>query len=201
MVFTSVTIKKVWLSDRQTHARTHTHRQTPDKVIPMCRYASQATQKSMCVILTNIYLVTLKHWQTLRKSHWDICHYDLDLRPFAPKIYRYPPLFILHLGIKVKVPKNIWVIALKQFFDRWILQKNVLLHAQIDIDRVITVGLRNLWWQVLACGIKYNVHNGILPDVWKFFKISMVFCAANQPSSVKYFLASFWSLSSNKMFL
>ena len=26
----------------QTH--THTHRQTPDKVIPMCRYASQATQ-------------------------------------------------------------------------------------------------------------------------------------------------------------
>ena len=23
----------------------HTHRQTPDKVIPMCRYASQATQK------------------------------------------------------------------------------------------------------------------------------------------------------------
>ena len=43
VVFTSVTIKKVWLSDRQTHARTH--RQTPDKVIPMCRYASQATQK------------------------------------------------------------------------------------------------------------------------------------------------------------
>ena len=27
----------------------HTHRQTPDKVIPMCRYASQATQKAMCV--------------------------------------------------------------------------------------------------------------------------------------------------------
>ena len=27
----------------QTHARTD--RQTPDKVIPMCRYASQATQK------------------------------------------------------------------------------------------------------------------------------------------------------------
>ena len=29
----------------QTDARTH--RQTPDKVIPMCRYASQATQKSV----------------------------------------------------------------------------------------------------------------------------------------------------------
>ena len=25
---------------------TRTHRQTPDKVIPMCRYASQATQQS-----------------------------------------------------------------------------------------------------------------------------------------------------------
>ena len=31
--------RKVWLPDRQTH------RQMPDKVIPMCRYASQATQK------------------------------------------------------------------------------------------------------------------------------------------------------------
>ena len=28
---------------------TRTHRQTPDKVIPMCRYASQATQKSLCI--------------------------------------------------------------------------------------------------------------------------------------------------------
>ena len=26
---------------------TRTHRQTPDKVIPMCRYASQATQKGV----------------------------------------------------------------------------------------------------------------------------------------------------------
>ena len=31
----SVTTKKVWLLDRQT----------PDKVIPLCRYALQATQK------------------------------------------------------------------------------------------------------------------------------------------------------------
>ena len=34
-----VTTKKVWLPDR------HTDRQTPEKVIPICRYASQATQK------------------------------------------------------------------------------------------------------------------------------------------------------------
>ena len=30
-------------TDRQTNRQTN--RQTPDKVIPMCRYASQATQK------------------------------------------------------------------------------------------------------------------------------------------------------------
>ena len=38
-----VTTKKVWLLDRQTDSRID--RQTPAKVIPMCRYASQETQK------------------------------------------------------------------------------------------------------------------------------------------------------------
>ena len=40
----SVTIGQ---TDRQTDRQTdtHTHTQTPDKVIPMCRYASKATQK------------------------------------------------------------------------------------------------------------------------------------------------------------
>ena len=69
IVFTSVTIKKVWLPDRQTHAHTDRRRtkwspcaamlrrrhkkdrQTPDKVIPMCRYASQATQKGSLLCL------------------------------------------------------------------------------------------------------------------------------------------------------
>ena len=32
----------------QTHTDRQTDRQTPDKVIPMCRYASQATQKAWC---------------------------------------------------------------------------------------------------------------------------------------------------------
>ena len=36
----------------------HTDRQTPDKVIPMCRYASQATQKSVHV-QKEIYLFWL----------------------------------------------------------------------------------------------------------------------------------------------
>ena len=38
----SVTTKKVYLLDRRTDRQTD--RQTPDKVIPMCCYASQATQ-------------------------------------------------------------------------------------------------------------------------------------------------------------
>ena len=38
---------------------THTHRQTPDKVIPMCRYASQATQKVSYMSMIPIVLVTL----------------------------------------------------------------------------------------------------------------------------------------------
>ena len=40
----------------QTHRQTNrrTDSQTPDKAIPMCRYASQATQKLfICVTLTN----------------------------------------------------------------------------------------------------------------------------------------------------
>ena len=37
------TAMRVWQTDRQTDGRTY--RQTTDKVIPMCRYASQATQK------------------------------------------------------------------------------------------------------------------------------------------------------------
>ena len=33
------------VTTRQTDRHTHTDRQTPNRVIPMCRYASQATQK------------------------------------------------------------------------------------------------------------------------------------------------------------
>ena len=51
---------------------THTHRQTPDKVIPMCRYASQATQK-LSLKETNLHVTLtflcicflLVHWTGL----------------------------------------------------------------------------------------------------------------------------------------
>ena len=36
--------ESVTIGQTDAHTHTHTHRQTPDKVIPMCRYASQATQ-------------------------------------------------------------------------------------------------------------------------------------------------------------
>ena len=42
--------KKVWLSDRQAHGQTD--RQTQDKVIPMCRYASQGTQKHLSLFMS-----------------------------------------------------------------------------------------------------------------------------------------------------
>ena len=38
-------LPKVWLPKCDYRTDRHTHRQTPDKVIPMCSYASQATQK------------------------------------------------------------------------------------------------------------------------------------------------------------
>ena len=43
------------MSDYQESVTTRqTERQTPDKVIPMCRYGSQATQK-VCLAFTAIY--------------------------------------------------------------------------------------------------------------------------------------------------
>ena len=47
----SVTIGQ---TDARTHA--HTHRQTPDKVIPMCRYALQATQNRLVsMVFTSLF--------------------------------------------------------------------------------------------------------------------------------------------------
>ena len=70
-----------WLSrkcDYRTDRHTHTHRQTPDKVIPMCRYASQATQQ-----VISIYV-----------------HCDLDLWPPTSKINRVHPLTMCNMSAK-----------------------------------------------------------------------------------------------------
>ena len=62
----------------QTDARTH--RQTPDKVIPMCRYASQATQKldapNSIVIHKNIIFVLNEILVNLKiQSLYHLLHY------------------------------------------------------------------------------------------------------------------------------
>ena len=44
---------------------TRTHRQTPDKVIPMCCYASQATQKSKICKFKNV--ISLSCLQLIEK--------------------------------------------------------------------------------------------------------------------------------------
>ena len=47
----------------------HTDRQTPDKVIPMCRYGSQATQKNKTILRLNPpKLKTSPKAQTIKKS-------------------------------------------------------------------------------------------------------------------------------------
>ena len=95
MVFTSVTIKRVWLSDRQMHARTH--RQTPDKVIPMCRYASQATQgdtKRKISILIKITPRALFVWRSSFVM-WPVnsallnSQYFVFLLPAYPKVAKW----------------------------------------------------------------------------------------------------------------
>ena len=40
-----------------TTGQTQADRQTPDKVIPMCRYASQATQKWLLSTLCKFYII------------------------------------------------------------------------------------------------------------------------------------------------
>ena len=57
---------------------------------------------------------------TQRGPRWGACHFDLDLWPFDPKIYRCLPFFILHLCMKYKVCRSntIQVIALQRSVDR-----------------------------------------------------------------------------------
>ena len=54
-------LRNIAMRDYQESVTTgQTHRQTPDKVIPMCRYASQATQKFTETLIDR---KTEKYWQ------------------------------------------------------------------------------------------------------------------------------------------
>ena len=65
--------------DRRTDGQTD--RRTTDKVIPMCRYASQATQKPWQIFSNE------RHWSHDRKIDFDfflflgvICHFSINIR-------------------------------------------------------------------------------------------------------------------------
>ena len=68
------------------------------------------------------------------------CHYDLDLWPFDPKIYRCLPFFIFHLCMKYEVFRSntVRVIALQRSVDR---------RTDGQTDKVITIGLPHLRWR------------------------------------------------------
>ena len=86
----------------------------------------------------------LENWHSQRGPRCRACHYDLDLWPFDPKIYRCLPFFILHLCMKYEVCRSntVRVIALQRSVDR-------RTDRQTDgqTDKVITIGLSHLlWW-------------------------------------------------------
>ena len=69
----------------------------------------------------NFFYITVQEKQTQsERAPLGACHYDLDLWPFDPKIYRCLPFFILHLCMKYEVCRwnTVWVIALQQSVDR-----------------------------------------------------------------------------------
>ena len=72
---------------RQTD--THTHRQTPDKVIPMCRYASQATQQksyNLSAYIVYLLIYTARPWNILHEVRLA----SLALRSRDPEKYAWP---------------------------------------------------------------------------------------------------------------
>ena len=58
---------------------TRTHRQTPDKVIPMCRYASQATQKSIGFTMVNMSAKFNKDSHNSLVCNWFIAYFQTFL--------------------------------------------------------------------------------------------------------------------------
>ena len=88
MVFTSVTIKKVWLSDRQTHARTHTQTDAgqSDPYVPLCFAMIENNTKhsltigfiqkfgptKFCSVRQNLEFCQTNVWQNSKvfRQHW-----------------------------------------------------------------------------------------------------------------------------------
>ena len=72
--------RKVWQTDRQTD------RQTTDKVIPMCRYASQATQKP-----PHVHASCQVSWNSVSSFKGEVENVTANQRPGWPSCYSNRP--------------------------------------------------------------------------------------------------------------
>ena len=90
----------------------------------------------------------LENWHSQRGPRWGACHYDLDLWPFDPKIYRCLPFFILHLCMKYEICKSntVRVIALQRSVDRR-TDRQTDGWTDRQTDKVISIGLPHLRWR------------------------------------------------------
>ena len=92
-----------------------------DEVKPNKQTSLLHVHEHMFNILESIKRVPqLENWHSQRGPRCRACHYDLDLWPFHPKIYRCLPFFILHLCMKYEVCRSntVRVIALQRSVDR-----------------------------------------------------------------------------------
>ena len=95
-------------TDRHTHTDERTDRQTPDKVIPMCRYASQATQKQ--------YMAIAIRWKNIAIYH----------NTFF--LYRDTPT-TKHIR---KLSQNVWLVDVTQWPFFFIIEKIIWCPKQIS---------------------------------------------------------------------
>ena len=93
-----------------TTGQTHTHRQTPDKVIFMCHYASQATQKlsDLPIFSLKIYDLTVGfsifHCLNVQNMEWKLKEISKDKRKARPKSTHLLTRYFkeTHFTLKVK---------------------------------------------------------------------------------------------------
>ena len=87
---------------------TRTHRQTPDKVIPMCRYASQATQKVSHDIIEMILLICIFRSLAMKtESKTKNIITQSVASPRTPHMSMIP-IVLVTLTFEMWPPKSIW---------------------------------------------------------------------------------------------
>ena len=104
----------------------HTHRQTPDKVIPMCRYASQATQS-----------VTTRQTDTRtdrRRTKWSLC--AAMLRRRHKNCYHLACKTVIFMGpVLLIIAKMWWPSIWKWYFLQF--QGDIHLFGNFNVKSLI----------------------------------------------------------------